>query len=440
MRVALSFLVLAIIAHLYLFNSIPLQFDELLMYELISRYHTWELIPYLYVEEIQQPLGYLLGKLFLTLDSSTFIMRLPTLILTLMTPWALYKLARLSLSPEDSLKAGVFLLLFYPFMMYSGSMRPYVSFVFFTILAFYQYSKPYRDSIKLYVSLLALFLIHPLGSVISFIFLGNILLKRKGGINLLLASALVGLLILTIASLYRHEKIGELLINLSYEQYFRALYNFSFLISGREFFTFVMALVFFVGSLKIAKRKVNLELEKIWLVSFSLSIISALVLMGFFGKHLYPRHYMFLLPGLSIIVLRLINATTERRSIRHLLFIAGCLTLTYKSILKEKLHNVPFEIDSLNMARSAKKMANGSITIVSCGNCFSYYLTRKNHLCSGGSIPENYFENANEVIYLELNYVKNKCSLENIKDPFRIQETNVFKGGKIHHLVFQDSN
>lgn len=436
MKFAAALLAGAIGLHIFLFNQIPLQFDELLMFELISRYRTWNLIPLLYIEETQQPLGYLIAKFFMTISDTTFSMRIPSLIMTMLTPWALYKLARLTLSREDSLKAGVLLILFYPFMMYSGSMRPYVPFVLFTTTAFYQYLKPERNKWTLAAAIAALFFTHPLGSAIALILTGKILLKRKNGVNLILALGFISTLLGTIALLYRHEDLSNLIVPFSFKTYFKAMYNFSFLISGREYFTFFTTMAAAAGYFKFRKKDLKFKIEPIWIHSYGWSILSALILMLFFGKHLYPRHYMFLLPGLAIITIQLINYVTPKQWLRNTLFAVGALTLVYKSVYKEKLHKIPFEIDSYGMASKSRELAKGHLPIVSCGNCFTYYLKEESHLCTGSSLPANYFSSTIQAVYIELNYVVDKCGLDKISDKFKVEETFKFKGGKVHRISF----
>lgn len=439
MKIAGLLLATAIAIHFYSFNQLPMQFDELLMFEILVRYRIWDIIPYLYIEEIQQPLGYAFEKLAMYFGTTTFVLRLPAFLFLILTPWALYKLARLSMNKEDSLKAGALFLFFFPVFMYSGSMRPYIAFVLFSILAFYNFLKPDRKQWFLVLSFLALFFIHPLGSVITLILTSILLMRRKEGINLFLSLIAFVVLLLTVAVLYRHQKISELLVQFSFAEYYRAVYNFSFLISGREFFFFVVTLLLAVAFKRYKDRTVTFKLDKIWIHAFGWSILGSLLLMLFFGKHIYPRHFMFLLPGLSIIVVSLINIVTTKLWLRHSLLVLGALILTYKSIGKEQLPVRPFEIDSAGMAQKALVLSEEYYPIVSCGNCFKYYIDSESHLCTGSALPTKYFDGFADAIYIEMNYVKPSCGLDKITEKFEIVESYDFIGGKVHKLHFPEN-
>lgn len=426
----------AVAIHLYIFNNLPMQFDELLMYEVVNRYSLWKLIPYLYVEEIQGPLGYVILKFFMLFGQSTFVMRLPSLLFLFLTPWSIYKLARLTMDKDDALKTCALLMFFLPVFMFSGSMRPYMGYVFFTALTFYQFLNPERKIWALILSLLGLFFIHPLGAIIAYVLSGVILLKKKEGRNLFLGLTAIGVLFATIAVLFRHQSISDLLVKFNFKTYYRALYNFSFLISGREFFAFVMLLLSFIGFQKIRKKEVSFRVDKIWLHAFGWSILASLFLMIFFGKHVYPRHFMFLLPALAIIIVSLINSVTTKIWLRNVLLVVGVLLLSYKTLVKEQFATKPYEIDSKAIAEKSSQLSEGYSQIVSCGNCFRYYIKDQNLECTGSHLPHDYFANYSEAVYIELDYVKSLCGLDRITQKYEIVETTNFIGGKVHKLIF----
>jgi hypothetical protein len=157
------------LVHVAAFDLHPLQHDELLQYNIIILRDWMKLVPYLYLHEVQQPLNYFWNKLTLYLTDSTFFLRLPALIFTLLIPFPLYRLARISLNIDDALKSIVLVLLFGPTIVFSSSMRPYLPFIFFSIFAFYQFRKPDRRNLTFILSLLLLFFTHPFGSVLALI-------------------------------------------------------------------------------------------------------------------------------------------------------------------------------------------------------------------------------------------------------------------------------
>jgi hypothetical protein len=157
------------LVHVAAFDLHPLQHDELLQYNIIILRDWMNLVPYLYLHEVQQPLNYFWNKLTLYLTDSTFFLRLPALIFTLLIPFPLYRLARISLNIDDALKSIVLVLLFGPTIVFSSSMRLYLPFIFFSIFAFYQFRKPDRRNLTFILSLLLLFFTHPFGSVLALI-------------------------------------------------------------------------------------------------------------------------------------------------------------------------------------------------------------------------------------------------------------------------------
>lgn len=416
-----------------------MQFDELLMFEVVTRYPIWKLIPYLYVEEIQGPLGYVFLKFAMIFGQTTFAMRLPSILFTLLTPWAFYKLARLSFEKDDALKASALLMFFYPIFMYSGSMRPYLGFIFFTCLAFHQFLRPDQKTWKVVFSLIALCLIHPLGAILSYILAGLLLFKKKEGKIIFSGITVIGCILASLALYFRQQNISDLLVKFTLLDYYRALYNFSFLISGREFFAFVLFLFIYVGFKKYVKKDCNFKVEKFWFFTFGWSIVASLVLMLFFGKHVYPRHFMFLLPGLALIVMSLINSVTDRLWARNTLLVLGVLLLTYKSIGKEQLASRPFELDSASIAEKSLKLSESYYPVVACGNCFHFYIKERNHLCTGSHLPKDYFHGFDEAVYIELDYVKPTCGLDKITRKYQIVETGNFIGGKVHKLKFEEN-
>jgi hypothetical protein len=54
----------------------------------------------------------------------------------------------------------------------------------------------------------------------------------------------------------------------------------------------------------------------------------------------------------------------------------------------------------------------------------------------GSSFKEEALANHNRVVFIELNYVKNKCALDKMKRPFQIEESYQFIGGRVVRVSF----
>lgn len=441
MKLFLGIASLATLLHLVLFDQIPLQFDELLMFEVIQRYNFLQLIPFLYTEEIQQPLAYYWTKLFMLIAKSTFVLRLPSLITLFIIPFAFYKLAKLKLLKEDALKATTLLMLFYPVMMFSGSMRPYVPFLLFTIIGLYNFLKPEKNKIHLTVSLLLLFLIHPLGSFISLLLAAGVLFREKNGIRIFTVIAFLLTVLGTAALLFRHEELKFLITGFTgFSDYFTALYNFSFLVSGRWFAALLGIMFAIVIWNRFKRHEIHLNIDRLWIHTTVWSLLLAAFLMLFFGKHLYPRHFIYLLPGLAIVTIQLINAVTRDPKRRNALFALACLTLLHKVFVTEKIHLKPHEIDSYSIAKLSKELSESEdIPLVSCGNCFNYYLKDNKQFCVGRFLPQGFIGNFKKVIYVELDYVKTTCGIQNITGKHKVLSSYPLIGGSVN-VIEMESN
>lgn len=92
----LSLLLAAILSfHIFIFDKIPLQFDELLMFDLFPKFSYENLVTLLLSYEVQMPLPYLMSKwIYEFFGESSLFLRLPSLIFTFCLSGLFYLLAR----------------------------------------------------------------------------------------------------------------------------------------------------------------------------------------------------------------------------------------------------------------------------------------------------------------------------------------------------------
>ena len=233
-----------LLLHIYVFNKIPLQFDELLMYELISK-SFFSMSNILMTIEIQMPLAYYLIKtMVLFFGDSSFILRLPSLLILFMLPWGFYQLSRHSLNQLDSLKSVSLLMMFHPIFTYSGSMRPYLMLIFFTILVSWELGNILKarpetgrwNTVRFSIFTFILLLIHPVGLCVAIFCWGVYLKKNPYGRKMF--SSYVRLLILfsLFFIYYRYKDILHIFsTNLNFDFLFTYAKNISFLTSGGAF-------------------------------------------------------------------------------------------------------------------------------------------------------------------------------------------------------------
>lgn len=428
-------IVFTLALHVLIFNRLPLQYDELVMYNVLKYNETWKLLVHLYTIETQQPLSYIWTKALMIISEESWLLRLPSLLFTLFLPFPAYHLARLYLNKEDSLKACVYLLLFLPVLLFSANFRPYMPFLFFTVMALYQWQRPDRKMRSLITTLFFLFFIHPVGSFLTFIVILWKLIEEKRSKNLALISILFISLGFILVLYLRANEIHSILAFSG--SLIRTLLGFSFLLSGREFTGFILLLSFILFFKKMKSKETTFNFSRFWVRLSGTTLGVAVLLSLVFGKHIYPRHFIFLLPGFAILSIQLINNITSIKNIRRILFIFGCGALIYKGLIKDDIINRPFEIDSENISNKSREIAQNSTPIISCGNCFDYYLKIRNYSCVGGWLPNNYFDSYKEVVYIDLDYAQDKCNLGRINRKFEIEESFHFIGANVRKLKFK---
>lgn len=430
----LSLLLAAILSfHIFIFDKIPLQFDELLMFDLFPKFSYENLVTLLLSYEVQMPLPYLMSKwIYEFFGESSLFLRLPSLIFTFCLSGLFYLLARFYQKRSDALKSTCLLLLFHPVVIFSGSMRPYVMMLFFQVLVFYSYKK-FKNSNLTIVSLILLALIHPLGLLFSVFFAGYILfLKREKApfYTYVSIALIVGILLIE----YRFQGMRFVYqSNRLHLQFVDWIKRSSFILSGGIFSAFLLIVFGFFLKKKRSLRDLKNPYKIIFFWGFGLGALALLFVPDYF----YPRHLIFCLPPLAILFVMMINELSEDSRWRNGIFALAIIILSYKSIVKEEVYASSYEIDSKAIAKKAEEISNNQLEIVNCGNCLSYYIKSEKLLCVNSAFKREFWTSKDDIVFVEFDYARVKCKMRFLQDLFDIEEEYYFKGAKVYKLKFR---
>lgn len=440
-------LTLIIFGHLFIFNKIPLQFDELLMYEIISKFNYLNLLDLLMKVEIQMPFSYWMGKtIFSIFGDSSLMMRLPSLVFVLIIPWAFYKLARFTLPSRDALKAVCLLMMFHPVLLFSGSMRPYLLIVLLALLILIEIKRFFieksldrwslRRRLFFGVWLILISLTHPVGLAFAVLVQGIIIYNIPKYQKHFYVYAALCLLILVIVVFHRQADIIYVSQKkVDFSQLVKYVKNSSYLSSGGAFSFAVLMLISCFNILLIKKRVSFKQIDSFHLIIFFVPILTGAFLSIIPGNYIYPRHLMLCLPSLAFLLIQVINSITKNKIARNIIFLILILILAHKSFIKEKIHSQPYEIDSLKIAQKSMELSKGVLPIVTCGNCFSYYIKDNNLHCVGRYFTKSLWEsNIEEQIFIDTDYSGKFCKERYRGRLFLIDESYRFKGGTVMRL------
>ena len=442
-----SLLGLIVFGHLFIFNKIPLQFDELLMYEIISKFNYLNILDLLMKVEIQMPFSYWMGKaIFSIFDDSSFMMRLPSLVFALIIPWSFFKLARFTLTKSDALKAVCLLMMFHPVLQFSGSMRPYLLIVFLTLLISIElknfFSEGTLDSWSLRrklffgVWLILISLTHPVGLAFAVLVQGIIIYNIPKYQKYFYLYSSLWLLILAFVVFQRQADIIYVSQKkVDFSQLVKYIKNSSYLSSGGVFSFAVLMLISCFNILLLKKRVSFKQLDSFHLIIFFVPLLTGAFLSIIPGNYIYPRHLMLCLPSLAFLLIQLINIITKNKTTRNGIFLILILILAYKSFIKEKIYSQAYEIDSLKIAQKSMELSKGVLPIVTCGNCFSYYIKDSNLHCVGRYFTKSLWEkNIEDQVFIDTDYGGEFCKERYRGRLFLIEESYRFRGGTVMRL------
>lgn len=374
----------ALLMHILIFNRHPLQYDELLATDLVMRQSLPDLMNYLLNVELQMPLPYLWSKAVDSLfGPSSFWLRLPSLILVLLTPFVYLRLSKRILSIEESRWSLLVFLLSHSLFLFSTSMRPYAPIVFLSIvtldytLGLLDPRCNLRDKLILISALTVMVLLHPFSFVwlttlyILYVFL--LPAERRSWSHITKPM----LPILFIAYIRWPTIAYALNSQLNWNALPQHVYRMSFLFSGGVAGVLSFAVITF-GFIR-ARKSVDRSTWGLILI-FLGSLMMSCLLAVIFSNHLFPRHFIYLLPLIPILTIRAMRSFPKWLSLSFTICLI--LVLLYKSFLQEKIHSEPPEIDTNALVEQARTWSGPEHIVLSCGNCFAFYLGTQNHQCT----------------------------------------------------------
>ncbi len=428
-----------LVLHVYIFNKIPLQYDELLMYDIISHFPYKLLTELLLTFEIQMPLPYYLAKkLFEMFGDNSGILRLPSLLFTLGLSFFYYKLARLSFNRNNALKALCLMMLAHPLLLFSGSMRPYAMMIFFQVIVLYNFKKdpvPCFDRspmeiAKTSAALLLLALSHPLGVVFSFVFLGHHLFSSREHRKYFYRYMGIFLIALALYVEYRFKGVMLILNSgrnlLSIVDYLRKL---SFIFSGGVF----SLLILILSGTYLYKKKNFKGLDHDYVQIFFWSAGIGAFLLLFFPEYAYPRHLLLTLPLIPLMIISMLDDAFDKMNIQNVFFGLAMVVLIYKSFIKEDIQHRPYEIDSKGVALKSQELSEEKLSIINCGNCLSYYI-KSNKLQCMNSFNRKGLVAAEEIVFVDFDYSRAKCKVRFVSDFYDVAESYPFKGATVYKM------
>jgi hypothetical protein len=416
------------------------------MFENIKNLNFSNLLKYLLNVEIQMPLAYFVLKIIRELISEqTYLLRLPSLLILFLIPWPFYKLCRYSLGRSDSFKAVILLLMFHPVFIFSGSMRPYLMLMFFTILILLEsrilaanhFSASIPQALRVIFFLVCLSGTHPIGCALTLSFLLHVLFKKKfSRKNMLFFGVAIALFVGSLVS-FRYYSILHIFKSKSdLNSIFEYIKNLSYLTSGGLFS--VALILLFIGRIgrQFKNKTLGQEFDKLHLMIFFPPLIGGILLAIVLNKYLYPRHFIFCLPSLAILTIQLINSVFGQAKIKRAIYSLLLVVLIHKTFVRESLWTRPYEIDSLGISQKASELAGEKLSIISCGNCFSYYLKTSNLKCIGGQFDNSSFSGIEkDLIFISTSFSKESCREKSLRDNFKIISKNHFIGGTVYKIA-----
>jgi hypothetical protein len=168
------------------------------------------------------------------------------------------------------------------------------------------------------------------------------------------------------------------------------------------------------------------------LISFVLIIVTSFL----FKNHVSPKHFVYLLPAIAILNIELFNNVTTNPRVRQGLFFVAIIYLAFKSLVLIDIFRKPVDIESSAIASKAIELSASRLPIISCGNCFYYYIKNYRYKCMGGELNPDYLKNLKEIIYIETYWAKDRCDIQKSGKAIENQSVHYFYGGTVRKILF----
>lgn len=188
LRIVFFALFLGVFSRIFLLSFFPLNFDELIQYDILSLSKWKEVSLYLRHHERQLPLAYMLYypivKIF---PHNLLVLRIPGILISLLSLFVFWKCSCLFFKKEKALfSTALFGIAFYP-LNFTHTMRPYPLLILLTLSGLYFLTKILRAQFDLknmgglFLSVFLMMLTHPYGllQAVSFLFVLAVVLFRR---------------------------------------------------------------------------------------------------------------------------------------------------------------------------------------------------------------------------------------------------------------------
>lgn len=431
----LLLLLVNLIFQLVLYNRTSLQFDELLMFNLIERFDFISLIKFLFMREVQMPLQYILVKLISYLSLESSFLRIPTLVMSLMLPIFMYRTARERFNSSTALIPTILLSLSLPVLVYSHSLRPYTLLLLTSLISlkfFREDLHTKKTSNKTIFSYIILFLSHPVGAVLALTLSLTHLFRLQKQKLITLIFLAVAFALLTSLIVARFE-IPSILLSKTFDLEKSKIFlaNISFIFSGAPFSLLLFILILFTAFKAKSLEDLSKSFDLFNLCWLLLPIALGVLLSPWIGDILHARYFIISTPAIFLLTTDLLSFYSSKSKTLLTILLGGALLV--KAFAIDHIHNTPYEIDSQTISQHLIYESQKVIPIINCGNCLSYYIKGKNLRCLGEKYDYHKLTDiTSKLLYVEFDFVKETCGIQHIDRRVKILEKWNFPGGNVY--------
>ena len=162
-------------------------------------------------------------------------------------------------------------------------------------------------------------------------------------------------------------------------EWLKLLITYTYLVSGINYAYYCILLLFVCAVYRIfGKRK--MVFDKFWMRLSLISFVLIIVTSFLFKNHVSPKHFIYLLPAIAILNIELFNNVTTNPWVRQGLFFVAIIYLAFKSLVLIDIFRKPVDIESSAIASKAIELSASRLPIISCGNCFFYYIKNSRYI------------------------------------------------------------
>ena len=422
------------------FDRHSAQFDELLMLDILLNTEVESLLYVLTSVEIQMPFNYFVSHwLSEVFSPQLWLMRLPSLLFTLLTPIPMYFWAKEKLGDDAAPFVPLLWMFSYPTIYYFYSIRPYSALVFFFVCFMYFIeSERYPGEVKkkaiILIGLL-LFLTHPLGPlIVTLSFLWLVLSSSYYRTQPLVITLF--LFLLCMSCLLFIGRTVDFLTMVSTQEGKSSLVvlqeSIGFLFSGLPFaFLYLFVTIF---SLALNRRR-EYMFRGYGFFIFVCILTVFMTLQVFSSFPIGPRHFIILLPYLILVFTGLtFRLISEQRVAKSILYI-GFLCLSYKSFVTEDLLHKPPNLNSAEVSLKVFDYSAFGEVVVSCGNCPSYYIRDERLICLAAMNELDLERFEKYFVLIDFKHKGEQCSSDALNAEYTVLKKFETEGATVKYYV-----